>query len=795
MKKCFLLTIVMALVAMVVCAENLKVVNLKFAKNQFSFVKNSVGTTLVSTSEYPFWYEEDAVSPGLPLVSVNVRIPNGMEFKSVAVTMKDELLSENIIVATTPVAVPTNCSVMINNSTELPTYKKCSYPNENVRYLTTSHADGFTILRFAVCPFKYSASDKKLYLLNNVTLNIELKDEPSVQTESYEYEGQNLGEILNSQIVNADDFPKQDFATYGQNLSPGTGTILPGTMGTVFAGYTIITSESLASGFESLAKWKKIKGLNSKIVTVEEIKSLYPTMNPQLAIKTYLKEQYTKNRLRYVLFGGDDTIVPVQYCYYPGHGLSTEIPTDLFYACFDKDFSWNANGNNRYGEVADNIDFTPSVFITRVPVRTHADVLSFVNRILSYEKTPIMNIPDTWNGDMLMAGYKLSDYVLVPGHSDTEFLGRKMYDESIAPYWAGTRKLFYDTYTDFAGGASYDMINENLQEQLSKGYSFVDMISHGGPESWLLEYRKQYYAKEASELKNSGYSVIVTNSCLTNAFDSSLIYDGVNYDPCLSEAFIRNYDSGVVAYFGCSREGYYYPNEEELGPSQQYNAAFYKALFSATPVNKNFGEVVAAAKSAMINSCNYEGAFRRLQFGLNPIGDPETPIYTAKPQYFSNVMVSYSKDGKSFTLDTGIDSCKICYMSKEDNGESTFVVRQNVRRATFDINELSNLCITKQNYIPYVRNILPGVISKNCISSCSASRENNTATIAIQLEENVKNAKIIIASASADNKKEYTVTSDNPVVTTDISNSNSGVHVVSLFVDGKLVDSSSFIKK
>lgn len=94
---------------------------------------------------------------------------------------------------------------------------------------------------------------------------------------------------------------------------------------------------------------------------------------------------YKAYGIKYVMLGGDDTVVPVRGCYSKSFDcgkmdylIDKTIPTDLYFACFNGNFEWNSNGNDLYGEVEDYVDFTPTVFVTRLPVRTDTDVDSYI---------------------------------------------------------------------------------------------------------------------------------------------------------------------------------------------------------------------------------------------------------------------------------------------------------------------------------------------------------------------------------------------------------------------------------
>ena len=172
---------------------------------------------------------------------------------------------------------------------------------------------------------------------------------------------------------------------------------------------------------------------------------------------------------------------------------------------------------------------------------------------------------------MLMSGVKLSS--IEDGRSDAEVKGEKLYEGAIKPYWSGESFRFYDTFTDSPESEKYEVSAANLSEQISRGYSFVDMITHGQVTYWETEYGENYKSEHGIRQNNTASTIVTTIACFTNAFDYV-------YDPCLSESLIRNPGSGVIAYLGCSRKGWYSSRQDDLDYSPLYESKFYRNLFS-----------------------------------------------------------------------------------------------------------------------------------------------------------------------------------------------------------------------
>ena len=204
----------------------------------------------------------------------------------------------------------------------------------------------------------------------------------------------------------------------------------------------------------------------------------------------------------------------------------------------------------------------------------------------------------------------------------------------------------------------------------------------------------------ASSQSVNANSIIVTEACHTNAFDSS----GSSWktDPCLSEAFIRNPKSGVIGYLGSSRYGWSSTDtsSSKITSSQLYSANFFKNLFDPDNSNKKFGDLVRQTKLSLISSTSYYSTYRWLQYSLNPIGDPETEIFIDTPKKFNSMTI---KNGSALEINSGVSGSSIKVMSKNDNGKSFYSAVENTQSISLQNFPLEcNISITKSGFIPKV---------------------------------------------------------------------------------------------
>ena len=646
-------------------------VNLDY--NDFCLSKTGEGYSILSDRQ-DVVFKEDTLHPALPYVVISVLIAQNEDYDNCTIQGEDTVVANNIHIVPNPQPIQTDMPVQRTNHFQNVSYERRTYPEAALEYMGAQLTDGYKTLSFLVCPFSYDSSSRTLVFKRNISIRINTVID---KYRSTGYVGGNMREAISKMVINGEELDSlYSFSTSTRNLR---------TSSSVSYKYLIITNNSLKPAFEELVKWKTFKGVRSKIITIEEIASSYTGADLQEKIKQALIDYYngSYSGLEYVLLGGDVNIVPARMCYIKCGSTVDTTPADMYYACLD-DITWDSNSNGVYGEVEDGIEFSPELFVTRLPVRNISDASSYIRRVIAYERNPKK---DFWHNNILMGGCKICSNFFVDGDSisDAQYKGEKCYNNCIAPHWDGSRIRFYDTATDLPGGASYQFNAENIQEQLSKGYNFVDILTHGNYTLWATEEGYRYNTNHASSLYNDGYTFILTKACNTNAFDKA--------EPCLSEAFLRNSHGGILGYIGCSRSNWGWPGMG-TDPSDLFDEDFCSLLFSKDEVN--FGKIAIQAKCSAYELAVYEGAIRWLMMGMNPLGDPEIPVYTDAPLWFGDISVNV--ENGTITIDSHTPGCRFCLT---DTNDDDYYVIQNGSRANMRNDRNSyQVCITKPGYIP-----------------------------------------------------------------------------------------------
>ena len=491
--------------------------------------------------------------------------------------------------------------------------KESAMPEDTAILVDTVGIRGYSVAIVRINPVAYVPATGQLTLRKKIELSLSCIETDLSSALKYNSQEPLFAEFVANDIVNPDALSA---------LYPAAAED-PQTLMANDVKYLLIGNSTTFTAFQPLLDWKTKKGIPAEAITTSFIYSNYSGSDNQEKIKACIKDYVQNKGTVWVVLAGDDTIVPDRNCYAIVNGDTSDstIPTDLYYSGLD-DMNWDDDNDGIAAEIGDDtIDMGPDVFVGRLPIRTAADATAIVNKILSYEKS----CPATGFAEkMLLSGMQLWN------SGDAEAQSEDMYQYYIDPYWTPVRYRFYDTNTDFAGGASYDVSPTNMNAQLVNGYNFLHTATHGNQTIWSMETGGSYSSSHAASATNAGkYTNIVTMACITNAFEMSY----GSSDPCLSEAFIRNPNGGAVSYIGGSRYGWGYADFTSNGPSLQYDRMFYKFLFTGQPTTypQRLGAVYTKMKEYFIGDSSYQGAMRWCQFSVDLAGDPEMPLYTANP--------------------------------------------------------------------------------------------------------------------------------------------------------------------
>lgn len=776
MKKPFYLSIIILLVSTQIYSQ--KQVNVHFDISDFS-ISLTNGNAVISTKLCDIKTYGDTLDPYLPYFPCRIIIPEEIDSVNYSTSMKKEMLYTDVRLLGNPSPrrySERNKQMLAQHSVETP-----------VHLVGIIDQDRYHYIYFKVTPFVYDQPSGKLCFVSEITINL-----PDLPKGFYNFSPNNKNtRFLNSEsptfFVNGDDIQT--------DIMPGIGI-----SGEVHIGspieYLVITNSSLASSFELLKERKHNKAINTKIVTTDSIGVTYNGVLLADKIKQCVYDYYINHGTKWVLLGGDESIVPTKYCYINyGDNLA---PADLYYACFNGNFEWDANRNGLPAELSDSVNFNPNVYVARVPVNTPQQVIDFTNKTIDYENGMMPN------NDMLLAGFTFGGEDYDEYTSDAQQLSEMVYNQYISPYWNGNLYKLFDKSCDLPNGDTYYMTGQTLFNEIERGYNFIFENSHGNVTRFSVDsIESKYYTNSHANLQtNYPGSIFVTGACLTNKFDDNGL--------CLSEALLRNPNGGAVAYFGSSRWGYgsqnAIPSERFPILSDEYNGKFFSNLFRNMPYGnpRSFGAVAAKAKVDMIEESSIYTYNRELQLSINAMGDPEMQIYTETPKHFGTdsplPIFSMTIDGDLIVNMNSI-GCSISVLLNDGNKYIT----SNFSNVTLH-HWRGKMIIQKMNYIPLIMDFseLPNNYlayslvtyrqGDNISFSITSKDVNNNMNVFSQVFQNPAKKWELSLLNAMNGEKMYSQEIYSPQRTINISGWPRGLYVVQAIIDGKVLSEKLIIQ-
>lgn len=450
----------------------------------------------------------------------------------------------------------------------------------------------------------------------------------------------------------------------------------------------LVTSSELAPSWQRFADWKTRLGKATEVVTVDEVFAGYKGEDIQAKLRACVLHHVAERGTKWVVLGGDSEPdggghVPHRVVYqrmfemagraFPGNLLKpggADLPVDLYYLS-PEGKGWDADGDGRYGEWADDRDaiaytHPAGVSLGRIPVRTAADVRAYTDKVIAYES----RYPGNGFARKFM-------YTNTTDGSEPKV--RRSWDDHIARAWRGGRVLrFFHTSTpwDRHGEADYALNARHFLDQINgRAASKLHMHGHGMPQFWVLEHATGHSVVHRGVVgrmtNRDAYLVMTTVSCFTGQFDTA-------GDPCIVESILRAPRRGAVLAVAPSRSGvpvFHDPRrdfplmvrEGKLDGTTETMTRFWVNGLGPREGGRYLtaGEAFALAKAQMTGHARKTEGYHALQCELNLLGDPTLSLRAVEPTTPTVDAPKAIKIGKQTIGVTTLPGATVC-LSKGD---------------------------------------------------------------------------------------------------------------------------------
>jgi hypothetical protein len=343
----------------------------------------------------------------------------------------------------------------------------------------------------------------------------------------------------------------------------------------------IIAPRGFSSSLQQLVDHKESMGVQTKLMTTEQIYRQYKGRDKAEDIKLFIQSAVEDWGVKYVLlFGGMKGArfwswhVPARYSHLDdASDFETKYLSDLYYAdiykydnqtgyVFD---DWNSNGNRVFAEWnsenKDVLDMYPDVYVGRLPCQSRAEVSAIVDRIITYETT---TFGENWFNKMAVVGGDSFDDIT--WNTSTDFLEGQEENEQALRYMENFEKIRI-----WVEGGNVTLTPMNAEQTLSEGQGFVYFSGHGNPMSWATHPHAQFdswidFTLESINNLTNGQKrpVLIVGGCHNNQFDVSKLkmfsYRALMWGEatrtCWGWVFASQPNGGSIATIGNTGLGY-----------------------------------------------------------------------------------------------------------------------------------------------------------------------------------------------------------------------------------------------
>uniref|UniRef100_A0A7V0Z4R5 T9SS type A sorting domain-containing protein n=1 Tax=candidate division WOR-3 bacterium TaxID=2052148 RepID=A0A7V0Z4R5_UNCW3 len=499
------------------------------------------------------------------------------------------------------------------------------YPKNPVLGFHSGNLRGYGIGQILIAPFRYNPVLKRLEVLKKLNINIETEfqrtgikpfRQTGISKSIFEKLVRSIIKDSNPYaLINSPDIYVEENS---EDLIPSD---LPSLLGPPVE-FLIITTDPMVSVYENFARYKKLLGFNTVIKTMSWIKHNYQGVDDAEKLRNFIKDAVEKWGVSIVVLGNDVPDIPTRWVWieyvmgnYPAH-----ITTDMYYS--DLDGNWNFDGDDRFGEVPDSVDFYPDVIVGRISAHNPDDVSGYLNKTLSYllERVSPPNSLEPY--------YKKALFVtsMFWSQNDSYYLAKNQLSPLLPVYFK----------RDFLN----EEPKENFLNGVNDGYNLITFLAHGDVNLMRVRTSPREFVTNFTfdSLTNTIYPLMVVITC----------YSGPFQEDCLGEHWVMNPHGGGIGYIGPTSSSAAYNHLD-------YVRTLFSGLFFQT-----IGSSLSNAKIPWIPYSNFDNWYRVFQFALNLLGDPTINLWRNTPHKIDSVLalkdtLMVGNDTVSLHIFPGID--------------------------------------------------------------------------------------------------------------------------------------------
>jgi len=624
--------------------------------------------------------------------------------------IESEYEDKSLALAPSRVELPMNCSERYEKLQPIVPYSGF-FPCNTVEQSGTGIYRGVTIADVTVNPVQYDYESKTVRIFSKIKYKVSFNENAIRQNKA----GKGRVRIspadtyLNSVTLNGLASLNSDEASESRRMAGFPSSAPVG----ISEGYLIITVPRYAAAANKLAEWKRQLGYD---VMVESRSSWTAT-----SVKACVENRYwnSPSDLTYLLILGDFNDVPGEICktvYTAQRGQ--DYATDYLYCCMDGDD-----------------DMVADIFRGRIPVNTSAEAMTVIDKILGYERMPVIDASfynnathiSCWesalsggvNGatthikfypacrvledamDYLRgkqyAPAEIKRLYYAPQESDPKiWLDKNLKEEAVPSY------LQKPTFKwDASGDKINDAINSGCQYVIYNGHGdtkYWEHINYGTDSGFFGTYNpyNSYPKKSVLDLANGNkLPLVFSMACHTGKY---------NNGNCLGEAFLKKSDGGAIAFVGLSEIGFNTNCQTMIEAFVRNIWPYSPFLGDNTTPNLRLGSLM----DACVNNVFIQEDPSYYKKVCHLFGDPSMSYFRQIPKIFGDINVSVGEKNEwglsevSVTVEDNINNIRYAFRNKSTRESYCYLAGNTCcHLITGDWNDWE-LCVSAEGYIPCI---------------------------------------------------------------------------------------------
>lgn len=534
-------------------------------------------------------------APDLPVAPAQLLIPADAELTGFEIVdFREELIPGSYLIR--PVQYP---QAYTTNPLSFPfvqpnqSYYGSTFPPSPAELTSPGTKSGYQLVGFRVYPVRYNGATRQLSVVTQLTVKLTYKTGRRHVARRSELQIALHGSALSGLVLNPQDIDR--FAPPRKTGERQSAFLPAGTYE-----HVILAADIYKDSLTKLRDWRTRQGWRSIIVPIESVCAVYPGVDTAERMRNFLKDAETTWSTVFCFIARKDW--PANqfrrgYAYVSGYPVEN-LPTDMYFSCLDG--SWNADGDNTWGEPNDSVDCLADIHVGMITIDSWAELSKYLAKIFRYEFSP-----DTgWFTKALLG-------------NDVTFSNN--FNDSIAN--ATPTPPWFDLKMYASGG----MVTPSVQryvDSLQSGYPLTAIIAHGNIDLYGMGGNVTSPIMNALTNVNK-LSMITAVCCHTGEWDQV----GNTNGDCIAENMAFHAPNGFIGVMMNARYGW-------VSVAEYFNYSIsYGLLGYRTARRVTQGQALSYGKDywhPLVAVTTDTSKFRYEAYERNLFGEPAVPIWTKR---------------------------------------------------------------------------------------------------------------------------------------------------------------------